>query len=472
MEIQLYNTLTKKKETFKPLKKGFFGRPKVGIYHCGPTVYDFVHIGNLRAAVFADTVRRVFEASGYKVSQVMNITDIGHLQSDADEGEDKMTNALKREGKSLSLESMKEIADRYTKAFLSDIEALNVKIPHKLPKASEHVKEQLAIISALDKKGLVYKTSDGVYFDTAKISDYGKLGGVNYTAGESRIGTNSEKRNPQDFALWKFNEGLGWNSTWGKGFPGWHIECSAMAMKYLGETFDVHTGGIEHIPVHHNNEIAQSEHSTDKPFARYWLHNAHLVMSHEKMAKSVGNVVYLKTIRDMGYSPMDLRYFFLGARYSTTLNFTYEALDAARTALKRLTAAVCELPRGGKVNKNYWDRALSYASDDLDTSKVLALQWEILKDTSLSPADKKATILKIDSLLGLAKPDDSCVPANAGIQNLPPEVIKLATLRESARSAKDWKKSDDLRDQLSKLGYEVKDTSEGQKVVKKIGFLF
>lgn len=464
MEIRLYNTATGKKEVFTPLKKTLFGRPKVGMYHCGPTVHNFVHIGNLRASVFTDVLRRLYEAHGFKVNQVMNITDIGHLSSDADEGEDKMTKALIRENKPLTLDAMKELADFYAQAFIDDITALNVLLPTKMPKASEHIQEDIAIIKKLESKGLIYKTENGVYFDTSKIKDYGKLGGLSSDEGESRIGVHSEKKNPRDFSLWKLNTAIGWKSPWGKGFPGWHIECSAMSMKYLGETFDIHTGGIEHIPIHHNNEIAQSEHATDKQFARFWLHNEHLVISNEKMAKSIGNVIYLKTLTEKGYDPIAYRYFLLGARYSTKLNFTWEAFDASSTALKRLTGAVHELPSGGKVNEESWQKALGFVSDDLDTPKALALIWDILKDEKISPADKKATIFKIDSLLGLSL---ASLKVKNTQEKIPQNIQDLVNEREEARKTKNFAKSDLIRDQIAKLGYEVKDTPEGQKIVKK-----
>ncbi len=464
MEIHLHNTLSGKKEIFKPLKKTIFSRPKVGMYHCGPTVYNFIHIGNLRAFFLADTVRRMFEANGYKTTQIMNVTDVGLLESD--NAEDKMTIALKREGKPLTLEAMRELADFYTNAFISDLKALNILLPHKLPKASEHIAEDIEIVKKLEKKGLAYKIADGMYYDTSKIDDYGKLGGINAKDTEqSRIGMNSEKRNPRDFALWKFNESLGWDSPWGRGFPGWHIECSAMSMKYLGETFDIHTGGIDLIPVHHNNEIAQSEHATDKEFARFWLHNAFVNIGEAKMAKSAGNYIALKDLIEKGYSPLDYRYFLLGARYSTPLNFSFEALDAAKNAYRKLNAAISLLPNGGKLNSVLWDKALEFASDDLDTPKALAMLWEILKDEVLSPADKKATILKMDSLLGLSL----TTVANNGSEDapIPSEVLKLASERTAARAAKDFKRSDELRDVIFTLGYEVKDTPLGQKLIRK-----
>lgn len=461
--IKLTNTITGKKELFTPLKKTLFGTPKVGMYHCGPTVYNYIHIGNLRAFFLADITRRMFESQGYKVKQVMNVTDVGLLESD--NAEDKMTLALKREGKPLTLDAMRELADFYTNAFVSDLNALNIQIPHKLPKASEHIAEDITVVKKLEKKGFTYTIKDGVYFDTSKASDYGKLGGVPDLHNEqTRIGLNTEKKNPRDFALWKFNEDLGWKSPWGKGFPGWHIECSAMSMKYLGETFDIHTGGIDLIPIHHNNEIAQSEHATGHEFAKYWLHNAFVNVGDAKMAKSAGNFITLKTLIEKGYSPMDYRYFLLGARYSTPLNFSFEALDAAQNGYKKLLHAISLLPMDGIADKALVEKALTYAADDLDTPKTLALVWDILKLDHLSASDKRATIVHIDSVLGLKL---SAASVKAKELDLPEDIVKLAEERIFARTAKDWKKSDTLRLEIESLGYDVKDTSEGQKIVKK-----
>ncbi len=467
MDIHLHNTLTGKKELFTPLKKTLFGRPKVGMYHCGPTVYNYIHIGNLRAFFLADTTRRMFEFHGYKVKQIMNITDVGLLESD--NAEDKMTLALKREGKPLTLEAMRELADFYTKAFIKDLVSLNINIPHKLPKASEHIIEDITVIKKLEKKGLTYIIGDGVYFDTSKTNDYGKLGGVpNLDNEQTRIGLNTEKKNPRDFALWKFNSELGWQSPWGKGFPGWHIECSAMSMKYLGESFDIHTGGIDLIPIHHNNEIAQSEHATDHPFAMYWLHNAFVNVGEAKMAKSAGNYITLNTLIEKGYSPLEYRYFLLGARYSTPLSFSFEALDAAKNAYKKLLQHVSQLPSGGTSDKEFVNKSLAYMSDDLDTPKTLALVWDILKDESLKPETKKATIISIDNLLGLQL-SQACVESDkTHAQDVLPSAIgELAEKRNQARVAKDWKTSDSLRLELESRGYSVKDTPTGQKLIKK-----
>ncbi|MDQ5927822.1 MAG: cysteinyl-tRNA synthetase, partial [Patescibacteria group bacterium] len=309
--LSFHNTLGKKKEEFVPLIPG-----KVGMYNCGPTVYDYVHIGNLRALIFADILRRTLERNGYDVNQVMNITDVGHLTSDADAGEDKMMKGLKREGLPFTLEGMRELADRYIDAFMKDLEAVNVIVPTTMPRASDHINEQIELIKRLEAKGLTYSTSDGLYFSTKDYPEYGKLGGISESeAGDehTRIVENTEKRDPRDFALWKFNNELGWESPWGKGFPGWHIECSAMSIKYLGESFDIHTGGIEHVAVHHNDEIAQAEAATEKPFSRFWMHNDHVQVSGRKMAKSEGTGFTRKDLEERGITPLSYRYFVLTA---------------------------------------------------------------------------------------------------------------------------------------------------------------
>lgn len=476
MDIRLHNTLSGEKELFRPLKKNLFGRPKVGMYHCGPTVYNYAHIGNLRAYVFADTLKRLMKASGYGVTQVINITDVGHLVSDADEGEDKMEKAKKREHKSAW-----DIARFYTDAFMQNLADLNVDTEGtKFPRATDFIKEQIDIVKELERKGYTYRTSDGIYFDTARFPKYGELGHIDLAGireGE-RIGVNDEKKNPTDFALWKFSPAgekrdMEWDSPWGKGFPGWHIECSAMSMHYLGKTFDIHTGGIDHIPVHHQNEIAQSEGATGEQFVRYWMHVAFMNIAGGKMAKSEGNFITLETLKEKGFSPLDYRYFLLTARYSTPLNFTWEALQAAKNAYGSLAFTVGLMPTGGKADIDYWKKALAAVSDDLDTPRTLALIREIIKDGKLSPADKKATILKIDSLLGITSEDwkrERELRLNSvtvATESFSPELNKLLEERKVAREAKSWKRSDELRDEISKLGYEVKDTPEGQKITKK-----
>jgi cysteinyl-tRNA synthetase len=454
--LSFYNTLSKSKEVFEPISPG-----KVGMYNCGPTVYDYVHIGNLRAYIFSDTLRRVLVHNGYDVNQVMNITDVGHLTSDADTGEDKMMKGLKREGLPVTLDGMHKLANIYTDAFLEDLSTLNILLPKVMPRASEHIKEQIEIIKRLEEKELIYSTSDGVYFSINDYPDYGKLGGISEdNEGLSRIEANPEKKNQRDFALWKFNPELGWESPWGRGFPGWHIECSAMSMKYLGETFDIHTGGVDHIATHHNGEIAQSEGATGKPFAHFWLHSEFINIDKEKISKSLGNTLTRKELETQNVSPLAYRYFILSAHYRTAMNFTWEAVEAAQTAYKRLRERVSELPEGGAINAEHDLRFLNAINDDLNTPQALALVWDLLKDAGLSDADKKATLLSWDSVLGL----------RLGAQEallIPDDVQALLTQREAARRAKDWTTADTLRQAIEQYGYIVKDTPEGQKITKK-----
>jgi cysteinyl-tRNA synthetase len=460
--LQFHNTLTGKKEEFTPIKPGL-----VGMYHCGPTVYDYPHIGNLRAYVFADILRRTCEFAGFKVEQVINITDFGHLTSDDDSGEDKMTKGLKREGKPLTLESMHELADKYTKIYVENLKQINVKLPTVMPLASEHIQEDINLIKTLEEKGFVYTTSDGLYFDTSKDPNYGALSPKIVTAEEaegsqSRIGANPEKRNQRDFAVWKFNKTIGFQSEWGQGFPGWHIECSAMSMKYLGETFDIHTGGIDHIPVHHNNEIAQAESATGKPLAHYWIHSAHIVINSEKMSKSLGNFLKLQDLIDQGIDPLSYRYWLLGAHYSTQMNLTLESLKAAQTGYKKLENQIKLLDAEiGVVNKDYLEKFTESISNDLNTPQAIALLWDLLKDANVSPADKKATVLEFNKVLGLGFESLSTAK-----QDIPKNILDLANERETARKNKDWKRSDEIRTEVSKLGFQIKDTDQGPVINK------
>jgi cysteinyl-tRNA synthetase len=463
MEIHLHNTLSGQKEVFKPLKAG-----EVSMYNCGPTVYNYAHIGNLRSYVFADTLRRVFEYNGYKVNQVINVTDIGHLSSDSDDGEDKMTKALKREGKPLTLKAMREVADFYFEKFKDDLKSLNIETPEHFPFASDNIQEDIDLVQKLEDKGYTYKTSDGIYFDIKKFPEYGRLGNIKISDNtESRIGVNPEKRNSQDFALWKFNNELGYDAPFGKGFPGWHIECSAMSVKYLGPEFDIHTGGIDHIPVHHNNEIAQSVCVGD-PYARYWLHNAHLNIGENKMAKSGENFITLNTLkeREKKIDPIALRYVFLGARYSSPLTFSWETLEGADNSVRRLRNIlnnVDKMPHkviidNSDIVNDYRTKFTLLINDDLDTPKALALMWEIFADNdNLSFETRKNLILDFDKVLGLQldKVENVEVPDN---------VLELIKQRDDARANKDFTKSDELRAEIEKLGFEIKDTPEGGKV--------
>ena len=458
MALKFYNTLTREKEIFTPINK-----KEVLFYSCGPTVYNYTHIGNLRAYVFADVLQKTLEYFGYKVKRVMNITDIGHLSSDADSGEDKMTKGLLREGKELTLKNMRELAEFYTEKFKEDLKKLNIEVPKNMYFASDYVKDDVELVKKLEEKKYTYKTKDGIYFDTAKMPDYGILWGGKTTRDEShaRIAENKEKKNPEDFALWKFNQKIGFESPWGKGFPGWHIECSAMGMKFLGDQFDIHTGGIDLIPTHHTNEIAQSECATGKkPFVKFWMHNEFVDTGNEKMSKSAGNFLKLDSLNEKNINPITYRFWLLMASYRTKVNFVWEALEGAETALKRLYNLYIELGEEvGKIDNKYQQKFKEYLEDDLDTPRALTVLWDVFKDESLSNADKKATVLDFDKVLGL------------GFENLKEEIIPekvgtLAKAREEARKNKDFKKSDELRKEINSLGYEVKDTAEGQKVSK------
>lgn len=460
MEIKFLNTVSKKKEFFEALSP-----PEVRIYNCGPTVHSRQHIGNLRAAVIWDILRRVLEYNGYSVIQVVNITDFGHLSSDADEGEDKMVRGLKRENLPLSLESMRVLAKKYSNLYMEDRKKLNALKPTHTPLASEHVPEYIRIIEILEKKGFVYKASDGLYFDTEKDPQYGKLTPkVQKNNTCKRIKFFGGKRHPSDFALWKFNSSLGWKSPWGQGFPGWHIECSGMSQKYLGDTFDIHTGGVEHIPIHHNNEIAQSENATGKIMARFWLHNEHLILRGNKMAKSDGNVVLLPEIEERGISPLSLRFLFLQAHYRSAQEFSWDALIAADKGLQRLKEVIQKLKgRNGTINTKYQKKFNLLINDDLDTPKAVALLYDLLSNENISDEDKKVTSEEIDKVLGLKL---ETVPQKNNIK-VPEKIKKIIKEREIARLNKDWEKSDELREEINQKGFEVLDTKDGP-LIKKI----
>jgi cysteinyl-tRNA synthetase len=455
----LYNTATKKKERFIPRKKS-----RVGLYTCGPTVYDIAHLGNLRTYIFEDVLRRVFVRAGYDVHHVMNITDVGHLSGDSDDGEDKMTNALQKEGKTMTLRSMRALGRRYTKEFLRDIAALNILAPHDLPRASDHVEGMVDLIARLEKSGFAYKTSDGVYFDTAKDPHYGALAGLRNVEQRSgaRIAVKSGKRNAADFALWKFNPMLGWAAPWGKGFPGWHIECSSMSMQYLGEQFDVHTGGIDHIPLHHTNEIAQSENATGKkPWVKYWLHGEFLVLGRDmRMGKSEGNALTLRAVVDRGIDPLAYRYFVLMAHYRRPLTFTWKALQGAASGLDHLRVLIAAIdtapaPLPAKIKKQF----NSFFDDDLDTAGALAFLWEVLK-SKRTDGVKHAAIAHADAVFGLDLLKKKIVV-------VPKHVQTLVKKRDTARANKDWKQSDMIRGTLESKGWIVEDTPKGTRAIKK-----
>jgi len=457
--LKLHNTLTGKTEEFISIEPN-----KVGMYNCGPTVYDHAHIGNLRSYVMASIIRRTLSYLGYEVNQVMNITDVG-IGGDNDEGEDKIIRGLKREGKEISIIAMKELTDHYTDAFRVDLERLNIDVPTTLPRASEHIPQDIELIKTLLKKEFAYTTSDGVYFDTSKDKHYGKLGGHTLDGNrEARIESTSEKKNPKDFALWKLNSRVGFESPWGTGFPGWHIECSAMSHQYLGTHFDIHTGGIDLAPIHHNNEIAQSENAFNKPYVNYWVHNAFVNIESGKMAKSTGNFITLTTLIEKNILPLSYRYWLLQARYSTPVNFSFEALESAEHAYLKLLLTVRSYPENGTVNERYKDRFTSFIEDDLDTPQVLALIWELVKDVSINPEIKRATILEFDKVLGLNLEYATIPTTLISIEDLPINIRELISQRESARKNKDFATSDAIRDQILELGFIVKDKPEGPQI--------
>lgn len=463
MPIKLYNTLSRKNEEFRPINEKV-----VSMYHCGPTVYDRAHIGNLRSYVFADTLRRVMEYNGYEVKQVINITDIGHLVSDGDLGEDKMTKALLRENKPLTMEAMYELATRYFDLFKEDLNDLNIETPQYFPRASEHINEDIELIKKLEEKGFAYTADNGIYFDTEKFTEYGAIVGgkskLNWNEEFARVKPVSGKRNHLDFILWKLDSKIGWESPWGKGFPGWHIECSAMARKYLRQPFDIHTGGMDHIPVHHNNEIAQSEAAYDEPLANFWMHNAFITINDSKMAKSSGNFITLDTLKDeQSISAISYRYWLLTSHYRSPVNFSFEAVQASQNALIRLLSMIGTYPDGGSIIDSYKTRFIEYINNDLDTAQGIALIWEIVKDGEYSNADKRATILDFDRVLGL-KLD---FRTDMTVETIPEEIKVLAQAREEARKNKEWDKADALRQEIESRGFEIQDSSNGMKIVAK-----
>lgn len=445
------------------------------MYSCGPTVYSKQHIGNLKAPIFADLVARTLTEAGYRVRRVINITDVGHLVGDGNAGEDKMEVGARTEKR-----GVRDIAERYTRMFLDDIHALNLDTERiKFPRATEYIKEQIAMVEELERRGFTYRISDGIYFDTSLFPDYGQLGGVREQlrsgVGESRIGENEEKKNAADFALWKFspkNEHRlqEWGSPWGPGFPGWHIECSAMAKALLGETIDIHTGGIDHIPVHHNNEIAQSQNANGKPLARYWMHEAFVNLGEEKIAKSVGNVIYLSEIIERGYHPLALRYFFLQAHYRTPVSFTWEALAASHEALERLWR-LCLRTRtesGGRGKPSDQSRRIiAHFRDDLATPQALALLWESLKDEDLDASEVWGVIEAAETVLGLSLTYPPIAPTVT--TELPDDIQKLLYERDLARNARDFGRSDELRIHIENRGYRVEDGPSGTVVTKHPG---
>jgi cysteinyl-tRNA synthetase len=454
--ISLFNSLGRREEVFKPIQEG-----QAGIYTCGLTVYDRGHIGNFRSFIFADVLRRMLEATGYAVTHVTNITDVGHLVSDGDEGEDKLEKGARREGKTAW-----EVADEYTQLYLSDMKRLNLLTPTVMPKATDHIAEQISMIQAMEEKGFTYQITDGVYFDTSKLPGYGRLSGQKAEEKEegARIGVNEEKKSPSDFALWKFSPNdekrhMEWDSPWGKGFPGWHIECSAMAEKYLGMPFDIHTGGVDHIAVHHENEIAQAQAARGVLEANYWLHNEFLLIDGGKMSKSLGNTYSLDDLAAKGISPLAYRYFVLGAHYKSQLNFTWEAAQGAQNAMNKLVDLVRTWDKPTEADQALVEEFMGHVQNDLDTSGALASMWKMIGDEKLPTSVKAATLLAFDEVLGLALEDVVARPLKISV-----EVQALLDERERVRMAKDFQRSDALRADIAKLGFLVEDTAEGQRV--------
>lgn len=466
MELQLFNTLSRKKEKFTPLTPG-----QVGIYTCGPTVYAPAHIGNLRSYIFPDILKKTFQLQGYQVHHVVNITDVGHLTSDADTGEDKMERAARE-----SERTAWEIAAEFTEMYMADLTRLNIEPAQDFPRATDHIPEQIKMIEELEKGGYTYASEDGVYFDTEKFPAYGKMAQLKAEGLQegSRVDMGG-KRNKTDFALWKFStpgsrRQMEWESPWRKGFPGWHIECSAMSMKYLGETFDIHTGGTDHIPVHHTNEIAQSEAATGKPFVHYWLHGEYLVLGESKrMGKSEGNLVTLKTLELEGFEPLSFRYLALNSHYRSYLNFTREALKSAATALNGLRKLIHTAGGGNHTPQpappapeGHSLELLGHLNDDLNTPKALATLWTVLKNPQISPEEKIQLSDFADRVLGLNLFDFAAPEAS-----IPPEIQEQATARWQAKKEKDFALADQIRKDVEEKGYLIKDSAGGFEVEKK-----
>jgi cysteinyl-tRNA synthetase len=451
-KIKIYNSLTKKKEILKPINDN-----EVGIYTCGPTVYWYQHIGNLRTYVFEDILKRVLKYFGYNVKHIMNVTDVGHLTSDADTGEDKMEKAAAKEGK-----KAEDIANYYWEIFRNDFKKLNIEEPNIWCKATDHIKEQINLIKKLEEKGFTYETSDGIYFDSSKFKDYGKLARLDkegLQAGK-RVDI-GEKKNKTDFALWKFSKPEDkrqqeWESPWGTGFPGWHIECSAMSMKYLGENFDIHCGGIDHLHVHHPNEIAQAEAATGKKFVNIWMHGEFLTFKGEKVSKSKGGLFTVSELEEKEFLPLSYRYLCLTTHYRKPLDFSLEGLENAQNSYNRLRNIVLSLEDDKKENKKYLEEFEKIIENDLDMPRALAVLWNLLRDEGAE--GKVNSVKKIDEILGLDLFKKDAIPQ---------EMKELAERREIYRKEKNWKESDKIRDEIEEKGYEIRDSDKGYEIRKK-----
>lgn len=468
MKLTFYNTLTRKKEEFHSIDE-----KRVRMYSCGPTVYSYAHIGNFRTYIFMDTLRRVLKYNGYELKHVMNITDVGHLESDADEGEDKMEKAARKEKK-----DPYEIANFYTKIFLKDMEKLNIDKPEIITKATENISQMIDYVKEIIKNGYAYETSKGIYFDISKLDKYPVLSNrkLDDQIAGVRVDVDPEKKNPYDFALWikaPENHIMKWESPWGLSYPGWHLECSTMGRRFLGEEFDIHTGGVDHIPTHHENEIAQSKGATGKIPAHVWMHCEYLQVDGGKMSKSLGNTYTISQLQEKGISPLAFKLFCFTAHYRNKLNFTFEGAYGAQKALERLYDSYVKNVNGADdveedVIKEYEEKFLSYINDDMNMPGAMSVVWDIARNTKKS-AKFANLLLKFDEVLGLDmknaekylvkfKQNDS--------EELPAEIKKLVEERKNARAEKNWAKSDEIRDKIISLGYSIKDTKDGI-IVKK-----
>ncbi|MDP3093355.1 MAG: cysteine--tRNA ligase [bacterium] len=470
--IKLYNTLTRKLEDFKPIKNGF-----VGIYSCGPTVYWNQHIGHMYAYVQWDALIRFLGYSGFKTKWVMNITDVGHMTSDEDTGQDKMEKGAKRENLSVW-----EIADKYIKQFTESLDLLNIKRPDILCRATGHIKEQIDLIKKIEKNGFAYKTKTGLVFDTSRFPGYAKFARLNLKdqfAG-ARTEIDKEKKKPWDFLLWVTNQPnhiMQWDSPWNRGFPGWHIECTAMSTKHLGKVFDIHTGGKEHIPIHHTNEIAQAFGAFGKRTANFWLHNEWLTLEGEKMSKSLGNNVLVTDLIAKGFNPLALRYLIMTSHYRQGLNFTWRSLKGAEKALIGLymtAARLWEESSGSKspkdnplLRKKYTEEFVAYLSDDLNVAKCLGLIWKVLKDKNLSFKDRYELSINFDKVFGLRIAENSRPSPSMPPIVIPSEVEKLVEQRENLRKEKQWQEADQIRKEVERLGWQIEDATEGPKIKPK-----
>ncbi|MFN8577393.1 MAG: cysteine--tRNA ligase [Candidatus Sericytochromatia bacterium] len=463
--LRLYNTLTRTKEVFKPINDNF-----IKMYTCGPTVYNYAHIGNLRSYIFPDILKKLLTFIGYEVKQIINFTDVGHLVSDADEGADKIEKAAAETGKSAW-----EISEFYAQVFKKDIEALNITFPSKFTYATKYIEEQINMVKTLEEKGLTYNTSDGVYYDTSKFQDYGKMAKLDVEGLDEGTRVDfKEKRNKTDFALWKLSpkdqqRQMEWESPWGKGFPGWHIECSAMIFAELGQHIDIHTGGTDHIPVHHTNEIAQSEGASGEKFVNYWLHGAFLVLDKNmKMSKSEGNFIGLKELLEENFSPIAYRYLNLTSHYRSFLTFSPDILKSAQTAyfnLKRHIKNISEKNDSKGLEKAtvFDEKIIDALLDDMNVPKAIGFIWELVQDNEIGSKEKLEIISKYDQILSLNLNDFSDLPELNF--EIPDNVKKLAEERWSVRLAKDFKESDRLRNEIHALGFEVKDSKQGYEIV-------